>query len=203
MGSRLSLEIQRIKDAVYQTAGKVLTFEGQPITAAFFSTSNGRTENSEDYWQNSYPYLRSVESPWDEGSPRFQATVSIPVSTFENRLGVKLADNGSVGEITSRTEGGRVAEVKINGKVLSGREVREKLELDSTDFTWQRVGQEVVIETKGWGHGVGMSQYGADGMAKEGKNYAQILSHYYQGVAITDLEPYVATLTAQLNQLNN
>ncbi|WP_096203071.1 stage II sporulation protein D [Bacillus sp. FJAT-45350] len=193
-------KMTRIKDAVYSTAGKVLTFEGQPIDAAFFSTSNGYTENSEDYWQNPIPYLRSVESPWDQESPRYQGEMIIPIREFEQKLSVQVPSDGTVGEIVERTDGGRVAEVKVNGTVLKGREVREKLDLDSSDFRWKRQGNNIVIETKGWGHGVGMSQYGADGMAKEGKTYADIVSHYYQGVAITELEPYVASLTANNTQ---
>ncbi len=195
-GKDYDWKIGRIKEAVFATTGQVLTFEGEPITASFFSTSNGYTENSEDYWQNKIPYLRSVASPWDEKSPRFTSQKTVPVAEFEQKLGVEI-ERESPGTIVARTDGGRVAKVKINDKVLSGREVRDLLDLDSSDFNWRRQGDQVVIDTKGWGHGVGMSQYGADGMAKEGKDYQEIVHHYYQGVDIQSVEPYVARLTVK------
>ncbi|WP_227937051.1 stage II sporulation protein D [Alkalihalobacillus deserti] len=198
-GSNYDLYMARIQEAVLSTQGQVLTFDGEPIDAAFFSTSNGYTENSEDYWQNEFPYLRSVESPWDQSSPRFSAEKIMTVSEFQQKLGVSLPEDGSLGTISERTDGGRVAKVVINGTKLSGRQVRDKLGLDSSDFQWQRQGQQITIQTRGWGHGVGMSQYGADGMAKEGKTYEDILTHYYQGIKIEGLDPYVAKMTAKAN----
>ncbi|MFV8826349.1 stage II sporulation protein D [Alkalihalobacterium sp. APHAB7] len=196
--------INRIREAVLQTQGQVLTYNGEPITAAFFSTSNGFTENSEDYWPNEIPYLRSVESPWDTHSPRFTATTTLSIGEFQQKLGVQLPSDGSVGEIIKRTDGKRVAKVNINGKEvnkngdeLTGRFVREKLGLDSSDFKWSRQGDQVVIETRGWGHGVGMSQYGANGMAKEGKTYRDIIEHYYQGVAVSPVDPYIGQLVVK------
>ncbi|WP_209123342.1 stage II sporulation protein D [Alkalihalobacillus sp. BA299] len=196
-GSDFEWRINRIREAVLSTQGQVLTFDGSPITAAFFSTSNGFTENSEDYWQNAYPYLRSVASPWDANSPRFTATTTFSVSEFQQKLEVQLPSDGSVGQIINRTDGKRVATVNINGKKLTGRDVREKLELDSSDFKWYRQGNQIVIETKGWGHGVGMSQYGANGMAKEGKSYQDIIEHYYQGVSVSPVDPYIGDLVVK------
>lgn len=186
---------ERIAEAVLSTRGQIITYNGEPITATFFSTSNGYTENSEDYWQNEIPYLRSVESPWDAESPRYKAEKVISANQFYKKLGVKLPGDGTVGKIIARTKSGRVEKVQINGKTFTGREIREKLDLDSSDFQWKRSGNNVVIETKGWGHGVGMSQYGANGMAKEGKNYQEIISHYYNGVKITSIDPYLAMIT--------
>lgn len=197
-GKDYDWKIARIEEAVYKTAGQVLTYEGEPITASFFSTSNGFTENSEDYWQNEIPYLRSVESPWDERSPRFMSQKAISVTQFERSLGIDLDEIGDLGQtIVARTEGGRVATVDFGDKQYTGREIRDLLELDSSDFRWRRQGNRVIIETKGWGHGVGMSQYGADGMAKEGKTYAEIVRHYYQGVDIQTVDPYVNRLTVR------
>ena len=190
----------RIQEAVMQTKGQVLTYDGQPITAAFFSTSNGYTENSEDYWQNPFPYLRSVESPWDETSPRYVAQLKMSVQEFQQKLGVQLPGDGSIGKIVNRTDGNRVATVNIGGKELTGREIREKLELNSTDFRWQRQGNEIVIQTKGWGHGVGMSQYGANGMAKEGRTYQDIVQHYYQGVSVAAVDSFIGQLVAKLEE---
>lgn len=190
-------KIQRITEAVKATQGQIITYNNTPIDASFFSTSNGYTENSEAYWQNPFPYLKSVESPWDETSPKFFDQKTITVTEFEQRLGVKLKQDGSVGTIIGRTPGKRVDTVEINGQMFSGREIRENLDLRSTDFTWVRKGNEIAISTKGYGHGVGMSQYGANGMAQEGKNYVQIVTYYYQGVEVSAATQFLTKITAQ------
>lgn len=196
-GQSYDAKIERIQKAVRATAGQVLTFDGQPITASFFSTSNGYTENSEDYWGNPTPYLKSVDSPWDKNTPKFLGEQKINVADFEKKLGVKVLANGKVGNITERTSGQRVKTVSFNGKQLSGREVREKLGLRSSDFTWKQEGSQIVVTTKGYGHGVGMSQYGANGMAKEGKSYKDIVQHYYKGIEIKGVNEYEQKLTAK------
>ncbi|MGD6776245.1 stage II sporulation protein D [Sutcliffiella horikoshii] len=190
-------KMEKIKQAVAETAGSVLTYNNAPIDASYFSTSNGFTENSEEYWPNEIPYLRSVESPWDVDSEKYLSQVSLPVQDFQSKLGVTLGSDGSVGKIISRTTGNRVEAVDINGKKLSGREVRDILKLRSSDFTWERKGDNIVITTKGFGHGVGMSQYGANGMALEGKNYTQIISHYYKDVQIASADQYLNKVTAK------
>ncbi len=196
-GKDYDWKMKRIRKAVTATAGQVLTYDGTPITASFFSTSNGFTENSEDYWGSATPYLKSVDSPWDKDSPKFSSKQTISVADFQKKLGVTISKDGSIGKIISRTAGKRVGVVDFNGKKLTGKQIREKLGLRSSDFTWQQQGQNIVITTKGYGHGVGMSQYGANGMAKEGKNYQDIIKHYYTGVQITSLNQYEQTLTAK------
>jgi stage II sporulation protein D len=190
-------KIKKITEAVQATRGQILTYNNIPIEASFFSTSNGFTENSEAYWENAFPYLKSVASPWDKQSPKFYDQKVMTVAEFEQKLGVKLPEDGSVGIVISRTPGNRVDIVEINGKKLKGREVREKLDLKSTDFTWMRKGNEIVITTKGYGHGVGMSQYGANFMAKEGKTYDQIVKYYYKGVEISSATAFLTKLTAK------
>lgn len=192
-GSDFNGNIKKIREAVQATRGQIITYDGKPISASFFSTSNGYTENSEDYWITELPYLRSVESPWDTASPRFEDEKVISVAEFEQALGVKVG-SGEVGEILARTEGGRVASVKIGDKTFTGREIRDNrlLNLSSSDFTLEREGDTIIIRTKGWGHGVGMSQYGANGMALEGKTYEQIIKHYYQGVEISPIDTYIS-----------
>ncbi len=190
-------KVKKISEAVLDTKGQVLTYDDKPIFAAFFSTSNGYTENSEAYWPDEYPYLRSVASPWDSNSPKFTDQKIIPIKEFEQKLAVTLPKDGSVGTITSRTKGKRVGSVEINGKPFTGREIREKLELRSSDFTWYLKDDHIVISTKGYGHGVGMSQYGANGMAKEGKNYEEIVEHYYKDVQITQSDKLLQKVTAQ------
>ncbi|MBM7648371.1 stage II sporulation protein D [Bacillus ectoiniformans] len=188
---------KKIEEAVKETAGKILTYNQQPITASFFSTSNGYTENSEDYWSESLPYLKSVNSKWDEASPKYEAKKTMSVKEFENRLGISLKSSKEVGSILERTSGNRIAKLKIGGKEFSGREIREKLELPSSDFSWVRKQEEMIITTKGYGHGVGMSQYGANFMAKEGKDHQEIVKHYYQEVAIDQADRYLNVATAK------
>ncbi|SDI03839.1 stage II sporulation protein D [Alteribacillus persepolensis] len=185
-GDDFQWKMNRIQEAVLATQGQVLTYEGEPITAAFFSTSNGYTENAEDYWENPVPYLQSVESPWDQASPKYTSDNVLQEADVERLLGVSVAA-GEEARIISRTESGRVQEVELGGKTFSGREVREKLELPSSDFEIARRDNEFVFTTKGYGHGIGMSQYGAEGMAQEGMNYQDIVRHYYQGVNISTL----------------
>lgn len=196
-GTDYEWKMNRITEAVKATQGKILVYDNKLIEASFFSTSNGYTENSEDYWQNAIPYLRSVASPWDEKSPKYSNSKTMSVSEFQQKLGVKLPENGSVGKVLSRTDGKRVEMVEINGKKFSGRQIREKLDLKSTDFTWQRSGNKILITTKGYGHGVGMSQYGANGMAEEGKTYDEIIAHYYQGVNISSADKFLNSLVVK------
>lgn len=182
--------MKKITEAVKATEGEILTYNNKPITASFFSTSNGYTENAEDYWNNPVPYLKSVESPWDSQSPKFNDRKVISVKEFQQKLNVNIENANDIGTVTARTSGKKVAAVTIGGKSFSGREVREKLDLKSTDFTWEKKGKSIIITTKGYGHGVGMSQYGANGMAKEGKNYDDIVSHYYQGITISNASQF-------------
>ncbi|WP_090396402.1 stage II sporulation protein D [Natribacillus halophilus] len=178
-------ERDKINAAVEATAGEIVTYDDSPITASFFSTSNGYTENAEDYWETSLPYLQSVESPWDEDSPRYENTARYSVAEVEQQLGVTIPEDADFTTNKETTEGERVESVTIGEESFHGREIREALDLDSSDFEWQREGNEIVINTRGWGHGVGMSQYGADGMAKEGRDYRDIINHYYQDVDIS------------------
>lgn len=195
-GMDYSWKIKKIREAVRTTSGQILTYDGKPITATFFSTSNGYTENSEDYWSNAFPYLRSVPSPWDKNSPKFKYEKVFSVADFETKLGVHLKGS-SVGKVLERTAGKRVAKVNINGKILTGKEIREKLDLKSSDFAWQRQGDQVIVTTKGYGHGVGMSQYGANGMAAEGKSYKDIVQYYYKGVDVTPSQSMMAMVSGK------
>jgi stage II sporulation protein D len=190
-------KMEKVEKAVSETAGKILTYDDSPITAAFFSTSNGYTENSEAYWSNSMPYLKSVESPWDKESPKFLDQMVVDVREFEKKLGVQLSTDGTLGKIIERTPGQRIKLVSINGKELTGKEIREKLELRSTDFNWTRKGNQIVITTKGYGHGIGMSQYGANGMAAEGKNYEEIVTYYYKGADVASYDSFLSKMTAK------
>lgn len=196
-GNDYHWKIAKITEAVAATQGKIITYSDQPITPAFFSTSNGYTENSEDYWQNELPYLRTVASPWDEElSPRFIDQTIFTEKELEEKLEIQL--NGGNSNIQlERTESKRVAKATMAGSTFTGREIREKLNLPSNDFTITQKDNHYVFTTKGYGHGVGMSQYGANGMAKEGKTHEEIISYYYQGAEISTLEQATPTLLAK------
>ncbi|MFB7642886.1 stage II sporulation protein D, partial [Peribacillus butanolivorans] len=141
--------ISKIKKAVDATKGQILTYEEKPIDASFFSTSNGYTENSEDYWGNKTPYLKSVKSPWDIQSPKYQYQTTIQVPKFEELLGIKLNNDVNIGKVISKSEGHRIKVFEINDKKFSGRNIRNKLKLNSSDFTFKREGSKVIINTKG------------------------------------------------------
>lgn len=195
-GMDFEWKMKKINEAVHATNGEIITYDGSPIDATFFSTSNGYTEASGEIWRNQFPYLKSVESPWDKESPKFNGQKVVSVADFETILGVKLTSE-NIGTITERTEGNRVGQVEINGKVFKGEVIREKLGLKSTDFNWERKGDNIIIKTKGNGHGVGMSQYGADGMAKAGKSYKEIVKYYYKGVAVSSADSFLNKIMAK------
>ena len=176
-------KINKIKKAVAETKGEYLTYDGKVINAMFFSTSTGQTENSEDVFVTALPYLRSVASTWDEKSPVYTDTATISLQDFYNKLSLPYNETLTV-EITSQTATGRIKTLKINGTEFNGRDFASKLSLRSNCFTISQNEQNITITTKGFGHGVGMSQYGANGMAKEGYDYKKILKHYYSNTKI-------------------
>lgn len=176
--------INKVKTAVLETKGEYLSYNGKVIEAFFFSTSVGKTENSEEVFEESLPYLRSVDSTWDEEvSPVFNDSKEYSLQEFFERLNLKYSDQINV-EVLNTTSTGRIKNVKINGKKFTGSEVYKNLNLRSTFFEINQVGSNVIINTKGYGHGVGMSQYGALAMAKKGYKYDEILKYYYQNVQI-------------------
>ncbi|MBM7566511.1 stage II sporulation protein D [Paenibacillus sacheonensis] len=183
-GSAKDANLQKLNDAVEATKGQIVTYGGEPIQASFFSTSNGYTENASDYWDVDLPYLRSVASPWDKAiSPNYQEKMTMKLKDVAAKLGVKASEVRNM-RILDRTSGSRVKGVKVGGETFTGREIREKLSLASSDFTWTIDGDEINLLTRGYGHGVGLSQWGADGMAKDGATARQILAHYYSGTRI-------------------
>lgn len=178
----------KLTKAVKETKYEYLTYEGEVIDALFFSTSSGKTENSEDVFREALPYLRSVDSAWDsEVAPAFQETNTFTLSDFYKNLGLKYQKNLNIKTI-SKTDSGRNKIVEINGVEMTTTDIRKKLNLKSADFTITKTGDYVNIVTKGYGHGVGMSQYGAQAMALKGYTYDKILKHYYQGVEISKIK---------------
>lgn len=181
------VKLAKIKEAVNSTVGQVITYEGELITAAFFSTSNGYTESAKEVWGEDVPYLQSVVSSWDKGTKRFLVEETLSADEVADKLGIKVTD-GQIGTIISYTDGHRIDNISFGDKALTGKEVREKLGIRSTDFVMEKRGNEVIVTTKGYGHGVGMSQYGANELAQEGKSYKDILMYYYSGVEITQVD---------------
>lgn len=195
-GTDYSAKMQKIITAVAATQGEILTYGGRPIDAAFFSTSNGYTEASEDYWGEKLPYLRSVPVPWDAQAPRAHNEQTLSLSQLYSRLGVASITAASPQapplRVLEETPSQRVKSILVGDKILSGRQFREALGLYSTAFQWQLHGDTITFYTRGYGHGVGMSQYGAEGMARAGYTYQQILTYFYQGVKIGRAQTFLA-----------
>ncbi len=174
----------KIKLAVTSTDHITIKYQGDYIDAVYHSTSNGKTEDAVHVWGNSIPYLKSVESNWDKNSSSYLRTEEKELNIILDLLGIDLQNENNI-EILSRNESGRVLAVKIGNQNYSGVELRNLLGLRSTDFDIEVQDNKVIFTTRGYGHGVGMSQYGAKGMAENGYNYQQILRHYYQGISIS------------------
>ncbi|NMB21020.1 MAG: stage II sporulation protein D [Firmicutes bacterium] len=173
---------RKIKRAVKQTEGIVALYDDEPILAVYHSSSGGRTENSEHYWSESLPYLRSVDDPYSLKAPNHYSTATIQLSNLAKVLDVSSVKNFKVVE---RYPSGRVKTVEVGEKWFSGREIRQRLSLRSTWFTAEILGNEMVFSVWGYGHGVGMSQYGAQAMAGAGYGYSEILQYYYQGIELS------------------
>ncbi len=180
----------KIRQAVSETSGEYLVHNGEPVTAFFFALSNGKTENSEEVWGGSLPYIESRDSSFDASSPDFLSYAEFREDEFYKRLkGINKDFEEkkilSVSELVL-TEGGRVKSVKINGAGFSGTDIRSAFSLKSADFSLKKEGGKIVFTVRGNGHGVGMSQYGANVLAKNGADYREILSHYYKDVEIME-----------------
>ena len=183
-GNSFNTYYNKIKNAVENTNEEYLSYNGNYIEALYHSTNNGKTESSLDVFGNYYPYLISVSSEYDKNASSYLRTISMPLDTISNKLGLSL-NNDSVISILSYTDGGNIKEININGNNFSGKKVRELLGLRSADFDISISDNNANITTRGYGHGVGMSQYGANGMANAGYSYKDILSHYYPGTTLT------------------
>lgn len=180
-GKDFSMYYNKIKSAVLETQGQVLFYNGTYIDAVYHSTSNGYTENATAVWKNATPYLVSVDSHWDTSASSYLRTVSISSDKIFSTFGV--IGDGDI-EILERNESGRISSIRVGDQTFTGVEFRNLLGLRSADFDISFQNGSYVITTRGFGHGVGMSQYGANGMAKEGYSYRQILAHYYPGTAL-------------------
>lgn len=184
-GSNYDKYYQVIKKAVDETAGEFVTYDKTIAQTFYFSMSNGKTENLENVFSEERPYLVSVDSSWDKKLSTYEQTTNFTLIEFLNKLGLENSDSVDV-DIVSRTPSNRVEIVKVNGVEFKGTDFRKKLGLRSADFDVY-LSNDIMITTRGYGHGVGMSQYGANEMAKEGFTYRDIIKYYYKGVEISNL----------------
>lgn len=171
----------KIKKAVLDTDKIAIYYNGDYIDALYHSTSNGYTLNSENVWSNAIPYLKGVESKWDLNASSYLKNTNKDIAYVLSLFGI---DDINKIQIVSRDDTNHVKEIKVGDKIYKGTTFRSLLKLRSTDFDIMVNDNSVVFITRGFGHGVGMSQYGANGMANEGYNYIDILNHYYINVSI-------------------
>lgn len=181
-----------VESVVSETEGQVLSYDGAIATGAFyFSTSSGRTENVEEVFSTAIPYLKSVESLGEEVAPRYTSTETYDINRFVqvvnsnySKAGLSVANLSNQITILSYTEGGAVKEIKLGGVNILGVEFRKIFNLNSANFSLEFLSNQININCKGFGHGVGMSQWGANVMAEQGKSCEEILKHYYSGIEI-------------------
>lgn len=181
----------RIKSAVDTTKGQLMYYQGELVEQPLFhSSSGGKTENSEDVFVSALPYLRSVDSIFEAAAPHHNEQSEISLSEFKNKikrsypdLDTKSVNSNSI-KVLERSAGGRVAAMQSGNLTIKGREIRDIFGLRSANFSVSVNGNNVLFTTDGYGHGVGMSQWGANGMAQAGYKYIDILAHYYTGVEV-------------------
>jgi len=192
-GEKYIIYKSKINSAVEETQGEIMVYDDEIIEAVFHSTSAGYTEASENLWREEKPYLKSVESKQDENAPDYTVKTSFENDVLVARLEEKYPDIVVTDapllqqiQIIKRSEAGYIMQIQIGNKIFTGNEIRVLFNLRSTNFTINQKGKKVTFTTKGYGHGIGMSQYGANYMAQDGAGYKEILKHYYQGVEIVE-----------------
>ena len=185
-GSNFDEYYNKIKTVVDETKGEYISYDNNPIFAFFFSTSNGSTEDNVNVFGTDLPYLKPVDSSFDLEETNYISTKEYSIDEFFNLLNIPVGDL-KVNNI-KRSNSNRVLYLEINGISFKGREIQKILSLKSNDFEIKQENNKVIITTKGYGHGVGMSQYGANGYAQNGYDYKKILKHYYTNVEITSIK---------------
>ena len=177
----------KITRSVKSTSKEIITYKNKPISAVFFSTSWGRTESAEDVWGKEIPYLKSVKSKGDELSPRYESEESFSTEDFKKKAEEKISgtdwNKGLFGNIV-RSDAGGIKTIDIGGVTIKGTELRTIYGLRSANAELTEQDGTVKISVKGFGHNVGMSQYGANYLASHGADYKKILKSYYSGVRI-------------------
>lgn len=189
-GDEAKVNLEKIQTAVNETKGQVLLYQGEEIQVFYHASSGGQTENCENVYSQALPYLVGVKSDGEQDSRNFYGEVEVTADRFTAAMkkyspSIQIDTDdifSGIGKIT-RFDSGRVQSIKIGNETFTGREIREIFSLNSANFTIN-IADNITFSTIGFGHGVGMSQTGANAMAKQGASYAEILSHYYTGVTI-------------------
>lgn len=177
----------KIKTIVDETKGEYVSYDNDYIYAFFFSTSNGKTEDNKNVFGADLPYLRVVDSSFDKDETEsFEVTTTFSKKEFYNKLGIEYSDSLNIENVV-KTDSGRIYNLDINGTHFKGRKFQKDLSLRSNDFIVKEEDNDIIITTKGFGHGVGLSQYGANALAKQKKSYKEILKYYYQGTELKKL----------------
>ena len=177
----------KISKAINDTTDEEVTYNGYLIEALHHSTSNGLTEDPVNVWGNSYPYLKSVASHGDLVSPSYLRSVDISFEDINKALDIDFNKESKI-DVIYKDESERITKIKFDNKEMTGINVRHMLGLRSCDFDYIINDNSVTFITIGYGHGVGMSQTGADSMAKSGANYEEIIKHFYTNVEITEIK---------------
>lgn len=174
----------KIRRAVQESSGLIMIYQNRPIDAVFHSTCGGATASAKDVWNNEIPYLTRVKCDFDKHSPRYHNTFFFTWTDLERRFKIPGALFKNI-KIESVTSQGRVSTLSLGKQLIKGNEFRSKLGLTSTCFSWKTNDSGLSLLVKGYGHGVGLCQYGADGLAKKGWRFHQILKYYYRGITFS------------------
>lgn len=194
LGDKFEAAWDKASAAVQATEDEILTYDGALIEATYFSCSGGTTEAAAAVWGSDVPYLQSVSSPGEQDAARYQSTETLSpqafaaaIRTLDEEL-LLSGDPADWAQAITRTDGGGVADITIGGKTFSGTQLRRAFGLNSTKFTLQYQSGAFIFDVLGYGHRVGMSQYGAEAIAELGFDYRAILRYYYRGAALTQMD---------------
>lgn len=185
-GERYEENLTKIRRAVADTEGMIITYENEPISAVYHSTCGDKTENAGDYWQSDVPYLKSVACGYDGDAPKLHTEAFFSYEDLAKRLGVGEDAVAAMAPV-AYSDSGRVKDVAVGEKHMSGVDLREQLQLASTNFSIEKKEGGIAFQVQGYGHGVGLCQYGANGMAKAGFTGEEIVKRYYTGVEIQNI----------------
>ena len=192
-GETANADAAAIRRAVKATEGMVLTYEDKPIVAVFSAAAGKKSERAEDVWGSDIPYLQCVDSPGGEACPKYHATVTLSADEIRKRAAKSIPSANLSGKpsdwfkASKRSEAGGIISLKFGGVQVQGTALRTLLGLNSTNFTIKVDGDMLTFTTPGYGHGVGLSQWGAKYAAEQGQTWQEILTHYYPGTKITQI----------------
>lgn len=197
-GNKYNEYLDKVKKSVFDTKSLVIVYQDALIEPAYHAISGGMTEDAKNIWKENLPYLKSVSSPGEESAKKFKTTVTISSDEFA-RMIKSIAPKAIIDtknilsyiKNINRTQAGHVLSLNIGGIDFKGNDIKDLLKLNSTNFSFSVQGSNIIINVIGYGHGVGMSQYGANAMANGGKKFEDILKHYYTGVEIMKFDDLI------------